>query len=232
MWAPGPIPESSLPLERPAPAGHRRLAIVAGAVLALLLGAGGLGIALRGNGDNAPGTAQQQSGTTPPTIAPTTEATTDPPTTEATTDPPTTEATTDPQAAALDELESIYDQDRGSVSFNGQYVAQIASKYPGIVDQLQTTTNGSHRFEATDILAEYKELSSGHGTSDHPVVLLKSTDYGKRQLKDGHFLWVTFALGDFPSAQSVHNWCDSQFSDLSATERANQCVPRRLQPGD
>jgi hypothetical protein len=95
---------------------------------------------------------------------------------------------------------------------------------------LQTTADGSHRFEASDILAEYRELSSGHSSSDHPVVLLKSTDYGKHQIKNGHFLWVTFALGDFPSPQSVTVWCNSEFSDLSTAERENQCVARRLEP--
>jgi hypothetical protein len=75
-----------------------------------------------------------------------------------------------------------------------------------------------------------RELSSGHSSPDHPVVLLKSTDYGKRQIKNGHFLWVTFALGDFPSAPSVTAWCDSEFSDLSTAERENQCAARRHEP--
>jgi hypothetical protein len=235
-------PDPFAPPVRPSPKapGNRRTALVAGAVLVVLLGgAGGIGLALRGgNDDPAPaGTtvAQDQAGgggqsgnggqaTTTPATPDTTEPTTPP-----TTSPPPS-PTTDVQAEALAELEQIYEQDHDSVSFDGQYVAQIASKYPGITDKLQTTANGSHRFQASDILAEFKELRTGHGSSAHPVVLLKSTDYGKRQLKDGHFLWVTFALGDFPTSRSVTNWCNTEFSDLPPTERANQCAFRRLQP--
>jgi hypothetical protein len=237
-WGPPDTSVNPVP-PRPAP-GRRRLTVVAGAVLAVLLGAGGVGMALRGGDDPAPGRtgAQPQTGGQAanddgqPAVTPATPdpATTSPTTPPATSSPITSSPTPDRQAAAVAELERIYEQDRGSVSFNGQYVAQIASKYPGITDKLQTTADGSHRFEASDILAEYRELSSGHSSSDHPVVLLKSTDYGKHQIKNGHFLWVTFALGDFPSPQSVTVWCDSEFSDLSAAERENQCVARRLEP--
>jgi hypothetical protein len=228
----------------PPASGRRRLLIVAGAVLVVMLGGGGLGLALRGGGGPEPGvTVQQQAGgqagnAGEPTAAPatstsgTTTATTpasSPPTTPPTTSP-TPSPTADVQAEALAELEQIYDGDRGSVSFNGQYAAQMASKYPGITDKLQTTASGSHRFLASDILAEYRELSTGHGGGTHPVVLLKSTDYGKRQLKNGHVLWVTFALGDFPTADSVTAWCNREFADLSPDERLNQCAVRRLQP--
>jgi hypothetical protein len=240
-WGPAVAPVQPVP-SRPAP-GSRRLAIVAGAVLAVLLGAGGVGLALRGGDDDpAPGstTAEPraggqkggqnggQAGNDQPTFTP---ATPSPATSSAAgPSPATSSPAPDRQAAAVAQLEQIYDQDRGSVSFDGQYVAQIASKYPGITDKLQTTADGSHRFEASDILAEYRELSSGHNSSEHPVVLLKSTDYGKHQIKNGHFLWVTFALGEFPSPQSVTVWCNAEFSDLSTAERANQCVPRQLEP--
>jgi hypothetical protein len=237
QWGP---PDTSVNPVPPTPAsGRRRLTVVAGAVLAVLLGAAGAGMALHGGNDPAPGStgAQPQTGgqagnddDQPAVTAATTDPATTDPTTPPATSPPITSPTPDQQAAAVAELERIYEQDRGSVSFDGQYVAQIASKYPGITDKLQTTADGSHRFEASDILAEYRELSSGHSSSDHPVVLLKSTDYGKHQIKNGHFLWVTFALGDFPSPQSVTVWCDSEFSDLSAAERENQCVARRLEP--
>jgi hypothetical protein len=216
--------------------GRRRLILVAGAVLVVMVGGGGAVLALRDNGSQPTpadttvaqdaGGGQAGNGGDQPTLTPATSDESSPDTESTSTPSPTA----DPQAQATAELEQIYEGDRDSVSFDGQYVAQIASKYPGITDKLQTTANGSHRFLASDILAEFKELKSGHESPAHPVVLLKSTDYGKRQLKNGHFLWVTFALGDFPTSASVTSWCNSEFSDLSQEERVNQCAFRRLQP--
>jgi len=134
----------------------------------------------------------------------------------------------DLQAGALAELEQLRQQDVATVVPAGQFVAQIASKHPGIRDPLQTTADGSHVFQATDILAEHQRLRAEHGDTEHPVILLKSTDYGKRQLKDGQPLWVTFAVGDFPDKQAVLDWCADQFSDLGPTELKNQCDARTL----
>jgi hypothetical protein len=210
---------------------------VAGAVVALLVAGGGVGIALRARHTPQQSTAGQAANDQPgiPAVTDTTAdpVTPDPITTDPVTPDPTTPdpTTPDPEADALASLEQAYEQDRDTVSFNGQYAAQIASKYPGIVDKLQTAADGTHTFQATDILAEYQQLSTAHNSSEHPVILLKSSDYGKRQRLNGHFLWVTFAVGDFPDAQSVHSWCDAQFASLSTTERENQCAVRRLEPG-
>jgi hypothetical protein len=140
---------------------------------------------------------------------------------------PSTESTPD----ALAQLQTLSAEGLAQVTFDGQYAAQIASKYPGIPDPLQTTAAGSHTFGAADILAEYLSLRDAHGSAEHPVILLKSTDYGKRQMVGTHFLWVTFAIGAFPDKQSVHDWCDAQFADLTEQQRANQCGVRRLEPG-
>ncbi|GID31991.1 hypothetical protein [Paractinoplanes brasiliensis] len=146
-----------------------------------------------------------------------------------------TEATVAPveetEEAALAELEELAAQGLTQVSFRGQYAAQIASKYPGIHDKLQTTAAGSHTFTAADIRDEHRQLASAHSSPEHPVILLRSTDYGKRQQVNGRHLWVTFAIGDFPDRQSVLDWCDNQFAELTADERANQCAVRKLNPG-
>lgn len=208
-------------LEKRAEPGRSRLAVLAGAFVVVLLAAGGLSVALHG-----PMSKPEPSANGLPTASTVT-------TIEPTSGTPTDLATggpSDQQGQALAELEQIYEQDRGGVNFEGQYVAQLASKYPGIVDPLQTTADGSHRFEAEDILAQFQELKADHGSTAHPVVLLKSTDYGKRQKVDGHFLWVSFALGDFPSAQAVQNWCKAEFPDLSTADREGQCATRRLEP--
>ncbi|MCU7722664.1 hypothetical protein ODJ79_02955 [Actinoplanes sp. KI2] len=209
------------------------LIAVAAVVLLLIVG---VVVAVVANG-KSPGTGASSADpvavtTTDPATDPADEPATDP-VDESTTDPadePTTDPTGESTVDPIAQLETYYAQDRSSVSFDGQYAAQIASKYPGITDSLQTTDSGSHTFQAADILAEFERLRDSHGSTDHPVVLLKSTDYGKHQIKDGHFLWVTFALGDFPSAQSVVDWCNAQFGDLTADELADQCAVRRLEP--
>jgi hypothetical protein len=145
---------------------------------------------------------------------------------------PTEVATTDsidPDQEALDELARIHGEDRASVTFEGQYVAQLASKTPGISDPYQTAADGTHVFRAPDILAEHRRLRDGaNGTAT--VVLVQSTDYGKRQLYQGQPLWVTVALGDFPTKQAVDDWCAQRFPELTGDERGNQCAARRLRP--
>jgi len=144
---------------------------------------------------------------------------------------PRTEATVDPEREALDQLEEISRRDRATVSPRGQYVAQLASKNPGIYDGRQTTADGSHTFQAVDILRQYQELHDDPANGGTPVVLLKSTDYGKRVLYHGEPLYVTFALGDFRDRQDVLGWCARRFPGLSGDALTNQCMVQRLRPG-
>lgn len=220
-------------IARPAPRRSLPGGVLIGmaAIVVLLIVGVVVVVNMRSPGADAPSADPAAVTTINPVLEPPTDpASTDPattdPATSPTTDPATSPATADPTA----QLEAFYAQDRSSVSFDGQYAAQIASKYPGITDSLQTTDSGSHTFQAADILSEFERLRDSHGSTDHPVVLLKSTDYGKHQMKNGHFLWVTFAIGDFPNKQSVVDWCGTQFSDLTTVELADQCAVRRLEP--
>jgi hypothetical protein len=234
---PWSVPQQSAPPSA-VPGGGRLPMIVVGAALAVLLVVGAIIVVVRRGETGAPTaaaptpTAAGQAANLDP-VAPATGHTPDPVTTPATGGPatePPVETAADPEAEAVAELDTIYRQDRGTVGFHGQYVAQIASKYPGIDDPLQTAADGTHVFQATDILAEHKQLRVAHDSAEHPIVLLKSTDYGKRQTIDGHFLWVTFAVGAFGDRQSVRNWCAAQFADLTTAERENQCAVRTLAP--
>lgn len=143
---------------------------------------------------------------------------------------PAQEPVPDPESDALATLDALAGRGLAEVSLNGQVVAQIASKYPGIHDEFQTTADGSHTFAATDILAEHEQLRSDPANGSARVVLLKSTDYGKRQVVNGRPLYVTFALGDFGNAADVSAWCDKRFAELSAPARKNQCAARTLRP--
>jgi hypothetical protein len=143
---------------------------------------------------------------------------------------PSASPTVDSQAAALAELRRIRNEDTQYVSFDGQYVAQIASKSVGIADPLQIAANGTHTFYATDILAEHLRLRHGDNLGAR-VVLVLSTDYGKQQLIGGEPLWVTFALSpDFQTAQDVHDWCSQRFPTLSTRRLKNHCDVRTLEP--
>ncbi len=146
------------------------------------------------------------------------------------TPPPEPTLAPDPDESAQVQLDQLAQQDLNQVSLNGQWVAQLASKYPGITDKIQTTASGSHTFGAADILDEHNRLAQDPANGTARIVLLKSTDYGIRQLTDGHPLYVTFALGGFGSASAVTSWCRNRFPDLSVSERADQCAARRLKP--
>lgn len=144
-------------------------------------------------------------------------------------EPTRTTATVDTESAATSELQALRDGDLMTVSLDASWVAQLASKYVGIVDPEQTTQDGGHVFGAVDILAEHRRLRDGDNLGAR-VVLLLSTDYGKRQLVNGNPLWVTFALGDFGSAAGVDAWCHQRFPQLSSTQLTNACTARRLYP--
>lgn len=138
-------------------------------------------------------------------------------------------STVNPEPAALAQLESVRAQDVQNVTLRRQWVAQIASKVPGIVDPKQTNAAGSHTFMATDILAEHLRLRSEENLGAR-VFLLLSTDYGLRRTYGGKALWVTFAEGSFSDADDVRAWCAARFTGLSGDALVNACTPRQLNP--
>jgi hypothetical protein len=199
---------------------------------AVVIGIATFVVIVLGHGDK-PGAQAETHGDPPPPPAATMTFTEPTPSETATPETTATQptATQPTEADALAELQRLSEQGLSTVSLNGRYVAQIASKYPGITDPLQTTPAGSHMFRATDILDEHTALLQAHDSPTHPIILLKSTDYGKRQTIGTHPLWVTFATGDFADKQAVRNWCNARFPELTAAQRENQCAVRRLEPG-
>lgn len=133
-----------------------------------------------------------------------------------------------PETEALASLQQLRDEDLAQVALDGRWVAQLASKAPGITDPYTTARNGTQTFYAVDILAEHLVLRGD--ASLGRVFLLLSTDYGKRLLWRGEPLWVTFADDGFSSAAGVQTWCAARFPALSGDELVNACAPRRLNP--
>jgi hypothetical protein len=140
----------------------------------------------------------------------------------------TADPVADPEAVALTTLRSLRAADRAHTRLDGHFVAQLASKYPGITDVQEVSADGDHAFSAAEILQQHEELRNTLGSS---VILLLSTDYGKRQKVDGHALWVTFADPGLTSQAAVAAWCRKHFPGMTATERSNSCTPRRLTSG-
>lgn len=133
------------------------------------------------------------------------------------------------EAAALTELETPAASDLESVPRTSQHVAQLASKYVGITDPLQTASNGSHTFLAEDILLEHRALRERLDTVR--IVLLRSTAYGTRRTHEGQPYWVTMALSPtFTSSDDVRQWCRESFPDLTGTDLTNSCMVNRLVP--
>jgi hypothetical protein len=162
---------------------------------------------------------------TPAVVEPTQEpsvSTTDEPT-------PSTDVA-DTEQTATGDLETLHQQDLATFTFTGQWVAQLSSKIPGILDPLQTAHNGMHTFGATDILWEHQELR-GADNLGADVRLLLSTDYGQRELYQGQPLWVTVAVDPaFGTSAEVEAWCARRFASLSGGALTDQCAPRQLNP--
>lgn len=116
---------------------------------------------------------------------------------------------------------------RARIERDGQWVAQLASKYVGIVDPLQVTASGEHRFGARDIYAEHAALHSL--VTGAEVLLLDSRTFGTQRSYEGKPYWVTVAAAPgFTSADKIVAWCAEQFPQLTGTALNNQCLPTQF----
>ena len=214
------------------PAGRRRDLLIGVLVAVLLLAGGGLAAAalLKSSGQTktspqtpATQTSHSQPPLTPTTIQQSTQASAQAP-------PQALPQVPDAEREALIGLNQQRATDIPTTPFDGQWVAQLSSKYDGIVDPLQTTGSGSHTFHYVDILAEFRHLQSLDLGSAN-ITLLLSTDYGSRETVSGHPLWVTFALPALSSRSEVDSWCATQFASvtgLTGNALADACMPAQL----
>lgn len=133
------------------------------------------------------------------------------------------------ESAALAQLTSLASSDGARASKNGQWVAQLASKWVGVEDKRLTTASGSHVFYAADILAEHQRLRMQFTSYD--VVLLDSRTYGKRLNRNGEAIWVTMVINQgFSGEDAVLSWCQRNYPGLSGKDLLNSCMPNRLNP--
>lgn len=135
----------------------------------------------------------------------------------------------DPNVVAVATLEQAAAKTKATVPWQGRYVAQLASKAVGITDPLQTAANGTHVFYESDILAEHEALVRTF--AGYQVVLLKSTDYGSRDLWQGKPLYRTFVVdASFVDGAAVRDWCAAAFVNATTQVRENSCLVRALKP--
>lgn len=159
-----------------------------------------------------------------PTVAPPPAAL--PPAPAQTQDAPAPSATPshDAGAAAETKLAGYRQASLDGPSFDGHWVAQLASKYPGVYDKYQETRSGEHRFWTDDILVEHENLRGTFG--DSSIRLVRSADLlHKKPIRSD--MWVTFYDGDFSSRDQALAWCKSQFPGRSGERLENVCAPRQ-----
>ena len=224
--------------------GNKLPKIVFAAVLALLVIAAALVVfmlkpgqsataptAARSAGSSAP-TAASSAGSSAPTSA---SATATPAQHSATpsripTPTPLPTPSKDPNETAKRSLDSLVQADSSSLSYDGRYVAQLASKALGTVDPLDPPPSGSPTWTWLDIHAQHMALRQDPRLSGGVRVLF-STSFGAAvRTQDGQPYYVTIYDGGFSSASSVESWCQSTFAELPADVLANSCVAARLKP--
>jgi len=205
-------------------AGRRRVVLIGALSGALILVGGGFAAALLMKGP-------AQTGFSPTALA-TAQTSQSPPVTTPVVTPVTTQApipVPDPEVEALAALNQQRAADLPTTPLEGQWVAQLSSKYDGIVDPLQTSGSGSHTFHYVDILAEFQRMQA-LDLGGASLTLLLSTDYGQKETVSGHALWVTFAMPALSSADEVQAWCSRYFAPLTGPELQDTCTPRQLAP--
>lgn len=138
--------------------------------------------------------------------------------TTSTPDPPTEEQL---REAALATLEDMVTADRSRDPVRGQWVAQLASKYEGVVDESQQ----DEPFTIPDILDEVliARQSPEYG---HLVRVIHQGDWGRSE-PGAQTMWVTVVDLDYRSREDVVQWCEDHFSQRGEA-LLNVCYAREL----
>ncbi len=135
----------------------------------------------------------------------------------------TTLTPSEQRAQAFSALEQMVTADAQTNPIRGQWVAQLASKYEGVIDRTQQAAP----FSLVQILAEINRIKA-------------NPEYGSlvRVIHQGDWagstpgptpLWVTFADLNASSKDQVVVWCRSHFSQRGQA-LLNVCYPRQLNP--
>ena len=221
--------------------------MVAGALVAVVLGGAAIAAysATRGD-DSSDGAAAAVTTTAPPartTTAPAPPASTPRPsatrTTATTSTPPpatfsnppsaTPSATPAPSlptsdAQAIVSLNHRADSDEAAVPIDGSWVVQLDSKYVGVRDKSQQI----ERFTARDIWNRFQTVISDPRFGGK-VRIVRDTHFGTRVGPDGKPTWIALLDLDQGSKASAQAWCEANFTERGKA-LANVCFPRQITP--
>ncbi|MEO7752600.1 MAG: hypothetical protein ABIS35_04245 [Terracoccus sp.] len=121
-------------------------------------------------------------------------------------------------------LDAAADEGLASLTMDGHWALQLASKFDGIIDISQTTRSGSHQFRYPDIMDEFTRLERTF--SDTPVVLIHGANISSIQRNRGVFVTIADP-GGLRSRADALAWCADHFPEVTY-DRINVCYPRRL----
>lgn len=154
----------------------------------------------------------QSSATSPPTPTPT-----------------VTTPAPDPNKQALKELRAWRADSLASISLDGRWVLQLASKYPGVTDKTQVAASGGSKFSAADIEAQFRDIESDMTAQGITVYQLLDSDFGTVHSERSGTIWTLLAdPGGLADRDAATQACAALFPQLSGDALLNSCLPRRL----
>jgi hypothetical protein len=125
------------------------------------------------------------------------------------------------RAEAIARMEDMVDSDRELDPIRNQWVAQLSSKYEGIVDKSQQ----ARPFTASQILAEIQTARDNPEYGSQVRVVHQGDWGGSEPL--AKTMWVTFVDLDAASRDEVLAWCESHY-DQRGKALLNVCYPRQM----
>ena len=232
QWADLPVrvPVTINPAPPPQPGAKPRWVIwlVACGLAIVLLGTGGYILWDRFRPEDPP---PPQTATGPTAVAPAPPAPTVTIRAATPTNPPTTDAapTPDSNEEALEELAAWRAESLADTPLDGRWVLQLASKYPGVIDESQVAENGGSTFLAADIRSQFRDLESDMTDRGIPVIHLLDSDFGTNHSERSGTIWTLLAdPGGLADRNAAEQACKDLFPELSGDNLRNSCLPRRL----
>ncbi|KNX38871.1 hypothetical protein VV01_19805 [Luteipulveratus halotolerans] len=226
--------------------------MVAGALVAVVLGGAAIAAyaAMRGDDSSGAGAAGAMSTTTassparpatpaPPASTPrptsarpsTTTSTTSTPPPATFSNPPSATSTAPPAPSlptsndqAIVSLNHRADTDEAATPIDGRWVVQLDSKYVGVRDRSQQI----ERFTARDIWNRFQTVISDPRFGGK-VRIVRDTHFGTRVGPDGKTTWIALLDLDQGSKASAQAWCEANFTERGKA-LANVCFPRQITP--
>jgi len=142
---------------------------------------------------------------------------------------PTPTPTVEPNVQALADLQTWRDDSLANTSLDGRWVLQLASKYPGVVDESQAALDGGSRFEAADIHAQFRQIADDMEGRGIPVIQLLDSDFGTKHSARSGTIWTLLAdPGGISDRAAGERACADLYPNLSEKALRNVCLPRRL----